>query len=77
MFVLVESVLSAFVDHFVTDCIFANLALKWLVAVVETVGSLVADGLAPEPALEALEMDEFDSSHAEADVEERVASGLD
>ena len=76
LFVLVEGVLSSFVDHFVTDGIFANLALKRLITVVKTVGGLVANGLAPEPALEALEVDKFDSSHAETDVEERVASGL-
>lgn len=76
MFVLVERILSALMKNFVTYCIFADLALKRLVTVVETMRSLISYCFAPKPTLEALKMDKLDSSHTEANIEEGIASGL-
>ena len=76
LFVLIERILSTLVDDFITDGIFANLALKRLIAVVKAVWGLIAHSFAPEPALETLKVNKFNSSHAKTNIEEWIASGL-
>lgn len=76
LLVFVKGVFSTVVDDLIADGVFAYFALHGFIAVVEAVGSLEADSFAPEPAFEALEVDELDGSAAEADIEERIRGAI-
>lgn len=64
LLILVEGVVDALVADLVADGVFADLALERLVAVVETVGSLVLDCLAAKPTPEAFKVDILDRTLA-------------
>ena len=76
MLVIEERVHTTMVNYFVTNCVFADLALKRLITVVETVRSLEFDCLASEPTLQALIMHQFDTSCTKTHIEKRVTYSI-
>lgn len=60
LLVIEKGVLAALMNHLVADGILAEFALQGFVAKVDAVGRLHSHCLAPEPALEALEVDILD-----------------
>ena len=64
LFIFIQIVFSTIVEHLIADSVLAYFALHRFIAVIETVWGLKFYCFAPEPALQAFEMNEFDSATA-------------
>lgn len=72
LFGLKQTIDPTVVLNLVAEMMLAELADEWLIVVVYAMRSLHLAHLAPDPILEAEVVDEFDASHALADIKKRV-----